>query len=280
MVNDDSSDRTWDTICELAQSYQWVRGIHLMRNYGQHNATLCGARAAHFDVSVTMDDDLQQPPAEMPKLLAKLNEAHDLVYGISLKKTHAFYRFALSWIIRYAMAAATRQNAPRELSAYRAYKTTLRRAFTDVNSPQCLFDALLGWGTTRVATTPVIHNPRRKGRSNYGFRSLVNVALLLWVGYSTAPLRFATLLGFLFVVFGIGVLAYVVWIYFYQGSLPGFSFLASTIAIFGGVQLFTLGMIGEYLARMFTRSMNKPVYVVKEFVSRQDRPADIRSSRS
>jgi undecaprenyl-phosphate 4-deoxy-4-formamido-L-arabinose transferase len=241
-----------------------------MRNYGQHNATLCGTRAARYDVTVTLDDDLQNPPSEIPKLLDKLAEGYDLVYATAENKTHSLYRYALSWVMRYAVAVATRQRTVRDVSAFRAFRTSLRSAFTDYRSPQLLIDILLGWGTTRIVTIPVRHDVRRRGKSNYGFLQLVNAALLLWTGYTTMPLRFASLMGFAFVAFGLGVLVYVVTIYFLQGSLPGFPFLASTIAIFGGVMLFTLGIIGEYVGRVFNRSLDQPVYVVKQTVGSDD----------
>jgi len=266
LVNDGSTDATWEIIGDLSSRYPWVRGINLMRNYGQHNATLCGTRAARYDVTVTLDDDLQNPPSEIPKVLAKLAEGFDLVYATAENKTHSLYRYALSWVMRYAVAVATRQRTVRDVSAFRAFRTVLRDAFTDYRSPQLLIDILLGWGTTKIETIPVRHDLRRKGASNYSFLQLVNAALLLWTGYTTAPLRFASLLGFTFVAFGGGVLAYVLGVYFLEGSLPGFPFLASIIAIFGGVQLFTLGIIGEYVGRVFNRSLDQPVYVIKQVV--------------
>lgn len=263
LVNDGSADGTWQVILDLAARHSQLRGLCLGRNYGQHNAVLCGVRAARFDVTVTLDDDLQQPPSEMPKLLAKLAEGHDVVYGIPQTRPHSLYRRLLSWSARTAVKIATRQQTVRDLSPYRAFRTSLRAAFEEFRSPQLLFDVLLGWGTTRIATTTVTHHPRRVGRSNYGFIKLAGTALTFWIGYTTAPLRFASLLGFAFVAFGGAVLAYVLGVYFLEGSLPGFPFLASTIAIFGGVQLFTLGIIGEYLARMFRRSLDQPAYVVR-----------------
>ena len=274
LVNDDDGDDTWNAIRTLSTRYPWVVGLNLMRNYGQHNATLCGVRHARYATTVTMDDDLQHPPEELPKLLAALEQGQDLVYGTPLKTPQTPYRFLLSWIIRFAIAVATRQRTVRDLSAYRAFRTSLRGAFVDYRSPQVILDVLLGWGTTRVTTVAVRHDPREIGTSNYGFFHLINTALAMWTGYTTAPLRFASWLGFSFVVFGFLVLAYVIGMYLWLGSLPGFPFLASTIAIFGGVQLFTLGIIGEYLARVFNRSLDQPVYVVEQRIGEEapDRP--------
>jgi undecaprenyl-phosphate 4-deoxy-4-formamido-L-arabinose transferase len=105
-------------------------------------------------------------------------------------------------------------------------------------------------------------------RSNYNFAALVKAALLILTGYSTAPLRLASWIGFIMTLFGLGVFVYVVWIYFTAGSLPGFPFLASVISLLGGAQLFTLGIFGEYLARMFDRSMDRPPYVITEAVGK------------
>ncbi len=269
LVNDGSRDGSWTVIGELAKRYPWVVGVALMRNYGQHNATLCGVRHARYDVTVTMDDDLQHPPSEIPKILDKLSEGYDLVYGVPDRRTQSLCRYLLSRLFRLAVAVASRQRTVRDLSAYRAYRTSLRRAFSDYRSPQVLIDILLAWGTTNIATVTVTHHTRRAGRSNYSFVSMVNAALTTWTGYTTAPLRFASLVGFLFVVFGMAILIFILVAYFRYGTLPGFPFLASTIAIFGGVQLFTLGIIGEYLARVFKRSLDQPVYVVKQVVGEE-----------
>jgi hypothetical protein len=128
--------------------------------------------------------------------------------------------------------------------------------------PDVLVDVLLSWGTTRFGSLEVKEDPRTVGHSNYTFGKLVRVAFLVLTSYTTLPLRFASLLGFLFTLFGIGVLLYVLITYFTVGSLPGFSFLAATISIFSGVQLFALGIIGEYLARVFDRTGRRPTYTI------------------
>ena len=126
-----------------------------------------------------------------------------------------------------------------------------------------MIDVLLSWGTARVCTVPVDHHPRTAGKSNYTLRRLINHGMLMLTGYSTAPLRFASLVGFTFTLFGLTILAYVVLRYLLSGSIPGFPFLASIISIFSGAQLFVLGIMGEYLARMFNRSVDRPTYVIK-----------------
>ena len=127
LVNDDSPDETWQRISELSRRYPWIRGISLMRNYGQHNATLCGIRAARYDVTVTMNDDLQHPPSEIPALLAKLAEGFDFVYGAPATKTHPVYRYFFSRLIRILVAVATRQPMAHDVGAFRIFRTSLQR---------------------------------------------------------------------------------------------------------------------------------------------------------
>jgi hypothetical protein len=153
----------------------------------------------------------------------------------------------------------------RKVSAFRAFHTQVRDAFADYQSPFVILDVLLTWGTTRFTTVGVNHEPRHQGVSNYSFRRLLLHAINTITGFTVLPLQLASLMGFGFAVFGLLVLAYVVLRYLIQGgSVPGFPFLASTISIFSGVQLFALGIIGEYLARMYFRIMEKPTYVVRD----------------
>jgi undecaprenyl-phosphate 4-deoxy-4-formamido-L-arabinose transferase len=264
LINDGSPDSSWQLIQALAQKHPCIRGIGLMRNYGQHNATLCGVRAARYEVIVTMDQDLQHPPQEIPRLLAKLEEGYDVVYGAPRRLPQGFWRNFMTASIKWILAKVIGLSAVRNVSAFRAFRTKLREAFVNFQSPSLILDVLLSWGTTRFTSVEV--DIAQAERTNYSFRMLVRAAMLILIGYSTLPLRFASWVGFVMTLFGLGVFIYVVAIYFTAGSLPGFPFLASIIALFSGAQLFGLGIFGEYLARMFDRSMDKPSYVVHETV--------------
>jgi len=267
LVNDGSRDRSWDVVRELAASRQRVRGMNMLRNFGQHNALLAGIRAARYRVTVTMDDDLQHPPEEIPKLLDGLAAGADVVYGTPGRMQHGFWRNFFSRFTKRAMAHAMRVDNAVDINAFRALRTDLRAAFAAYESPHVLLDVLLSWGTSRFVAVVVEHKPRPYGRSNYTPLRLFNHAMLMLTGFSTAPLRVASGIGFALTLFGIAVLLYVLGVFLAVGrAVPGFAFLASIIAIFSGAQLFALGIIGEYLARIFNRSMQRPVYVVKEIV--------------
>jgi len=266
LVNDGSRDGSWEQIIALSHTYERLRGINLMRNYGQHNALLCGVRAARSEIIVTMDDDLQHPPEEIPHLLDKLAEGYDVVYGTPHALPHAAWRNLLSKFTKWAIARAMGIHGIRDINAFRAFRTDLRKSFDSYQSPNVLLDVLLSWGTTRFVAIKVKQVPRQAGNSNYTVAKLFNQAILVLTGYSTAPLRLASMIGFIVMFFSVLLFVYVVVQSLLVGTLPGFPFLASIIALFSGVQLFALGIIGEYLARVFNRSMDRPTYVVSRTI--------------
>jgi glycosyltransferase involved in cell wall biosynthesis len=265
LVNDCSRDGSWEVVCSLAEKHPFVRGLNLMRNYGQHNALLAGIRRAENEIAVTLDDDLQNPPEEVPRLLAKIAEGYDVVYGVPEREQHGFLRDLASQITKLALQNAMGAETARKISAFRAFRTELREAFRDYRGSFVSIDVLLTWGTTRFTATVVRHEPRTLGVSNYTLRKLINHALNMVTGFSTLPLQLASLIGFAFTLVGLLVLVFVIGRYLvFGGGVPGFPFLASIIAVFSGAQLFALGIIGEYLARVHFRMMDKPSYTVRE----------------
>jgi len=265
LINDDSLDDSWHVICGLIDTYDFVKGFNLMRNYGQHNALLVGIRAARYDIIVTIDDDLQHPPEEIPRLLETLDEGYDVVYGRPQAEQHGLWRNLASQVTKMVFRSVMDVKIARNVSAFRAFRTPLRDAFSDYRGCYPSIDVLLTWATKRFAVIVVKHMPRKQGTSNYTFVKLVIHALNMLTGFSTLPLRIASFLGFAFTFFGFCILVYVIGRYLMSGTpVAGFPFLASIIAIFAGVQLFSLGIIGEYLARMHLRLMDRPGYVIRE----------------
>jgi glycosyltransferase involved in cell wall biosynthesis len=272
LVDDGSSDGSADEIRRLSEADPRVRGVFLMRNFGQHNALLAGIREARYAVTVTLDDDLQNPPEEIPRLVAKLLEGNDVVYGAPARVRQDLWRVAASKLIRLALRGAIGKRRASLVSPFRAFRTDVRRAFENYFAASVSLDVLLTWGSARFDSVTVQHDARRAGRSNYSLTRLISHAINMMTGFSSWPLRFASIIGFFFTLFGIGVLAYVIAALVFVGrSVPGFAFLASIIAIFSGAQLFALGIIGEYLAKVHFRMMDRPPYVI---ASRTDGPAD------
>jgi glycosyltransferase involved in cell wall biosynthesis len=264
IVNDASVDGTWRVIESMAAAHAEVRGIDLVRNHGQHNALLCGIRAARHDVVITMDDDLQNQPEDIPRLLEALQAGADVVYGTPQHQRWGIARNVAATVTKMVLQNVMGADTARMVSGFRAFHRDVRDAFAGYTARFVNIDVLLTWGAARFVAVPVQHAPRQIGRSNYTLRRLIRHTLDMMTGFSTYPLKLATATGFVFTAFGIGVLAWVLSRYAIYGVVvQGFTFLASIIAIFGGAQLFALGIMGEYLARMFSRSMGQPSYTVR-----------------
>lgn len=265
LVNDGSQDRSWQRICELCDLHDYVRGIDLMRNYGQHNALLCGIWKARHEVIVTMDDDLQHPPEEVPKLLRRLAEGHDVVYGVPEERQDSLWRDMASRLIRLVLQGAVGVRHGGDVSAFRAFRCFVREAFADCREPFVALDVLLTWATTRFSVVRVHHERRRVGVSNYNLGMLVGHAFTVITSFSVRPLQLASLIGFLFTALGLVLLVFVLARYVILGrTVPGLPFLTALIAVFSGVQLFTLGIVGEYLARVHLRTMGRPSFVIRQ----------------
>lgn len=265
LVDDGSRDDSWAVVQALVASRPWVRGIALAKNYGQHNALLCGIRAARFELTATLDDDLQHPPGELAKLIARLGAGFDIVYGTPEVQPHGFWRSVSSRVTKKVLSRAMGAETAGMVSAFRIFRTRLRDGFCTFTGPFVSIDVLLTWATSRFGYVRTRHEPRRYGVSNYGFQNLVRHALNMLTGFSVLPLQLASLMGLVTAAFGVCLLVWVLGSYAVLGfSAPGFPFLASTLIILSGVQLIALGVIGEYLARMHFRLMQIPSYVIRE----------------
>jgi undecaprenyl-phosphate 4-deoxy-4-formamido-L-arabinose transferase len=264
LVNDGSRDQSWSVIENLSAEWNWVRGVNLMRNYGQGNALLCGIRAATKDMVVTMDDDGQHPPEEIPKLLAKLTPEFDVVFGTPQEERHGFLRDLASVMTKRMLQGAMGVDAAKHSGPFRAFRVELRKAFENFRGQFVSIDVLLTWATTRFTWVHVKHASRIAGQSGYTLRKLITHALNLITGFSVLPLQIASYVGMAFAALGALMLLFVIGRFLLQGGVvQGFAFLASAIAIFSGVQLFALGIIGEYLARTYLRVTDRPTYVVR-----------------
>ncbi|MEN9746842.1 MAG: hypothetical protein RL729_1314 [Actinomycetota bacterium] len=265
IVDDGNNDATWEQIGLLSRSKKFVVGLRLGRNFGQHSALLAGVRKAKYSQIVTIDDDLQNPPEEIPNLLAKLVNGVDVVYGVSTQVRQNVWRRFTSRTAKAIFAKVLGFESAISISSFRAFRTQLREGFAGELGPHVSLDALLTWSTSRFSTLEVEHHARRVGKSNYSFTKLVRFMLDTATSYSTRPLRLATTIGFITTLFGLLLLVWVVGNAIFVGdSVPGFPFLAASIAVFSGVQLVVLGILGEYLGKIHFRAMNKPTFSVSE----------------
>lgn len=266
LVEDDGGDRSWKVIEQLSAEYEFVRGFKLMRNFGQHNALLCGIRAAKYELLATMDDDLQHPTGQVKVLVDKLAEGYDVVYGTPANLRHGLLRNIASQTTKVVLQGVMGAETARNVSAFRVFRTNLRDGFAHFRGPLVNIDVLLTWATSSFVAIHVPHASRTIGKSNYTFGKLVTHAFNMMTGFSTLPLRLASALGLAMTAFGSVILAYIVLsqLFAFRFEVPGFTFTASLVSIFAGVQMFALGIIGEYLARMYLRIMDRPPYVVRQ----------------
>jgi len=264
LVNDGSGRRSWQVIEALARREPQVRGIDLMHNYGQHNALLAGITRARNSIIVTMDDDLQHPPEELPKLLAAIGEGNDVAYGKPQRREHSPWRNLASRLAKRAVRAALGAEMAEKSSAFRMFRAELKEGFAGFRDAQVSIDVLLSWSADRVACVAVDHHPRRQGRSGYDLGKLLAVTLGMITGYSTLPLRLASGLGLLSATLGLGLLFWLLLqMLTADGQPSGLTLVAAMIALFAGLQLFAIGVVGEYLARMHFRTLGKPAFVIR-----------------
>ncbi len=264
IVDDGSGDTTWDTICALSKQHPQVRGVQLLRNYGQHNALLAGIRAARTPLVLTLDDDMQHPPREALKMLGALGDDVDLVYGRPAQERQGLARNLASRMSKSLMALSLGSDVHPRSGAFRLFRRELIAAADDVHDPAISIDVLLSWATRRITDVIVLHDERFDGQSGYSARTLVRHAANMITGYSTRPLRWVSAFGFVCALLGFALLAYVILRFILSGSdVAGFTFLAAAVTLFSGVQLLSLGLLGEYVGRIHFRSMGKPPYVIR-----------------
>jgi undecaprenyl-phosphate 4-deoxy-4-formamido-L-arabinose transferase len=265
LVNDCSPDDTWGRLKDEVAAHSHLVALNMSRNYGQHNALLAGIRAAQYPLCVTMDDDLQNPPEEIHKLIAALRPDLDVIYGAPLNEERSLRRRLPARMTKLILSRSMSVKVAEHVSTFRLFRTQLREAFATYRGPFVNIDVLLTWATDRFAAIQVKHDKRARGKSTHTLGPLITLALNLITGFSVLPLQIISLLGIGMGFFGFAVLIYVLGLYFIYGAPPpGFTLLASIIAIFSGVQLLSLGIIGEYLSRMYYRIMDRPSYLIRE----------------
>ena len=272
-VEDGSPDRAWRVLESLqAGNPGRVVAIQLMRNYGQHNALMCGFRHARGRYVVTMDDDLQNPPEEIPKLLGVIRDSDlDLVYGGIDSKQHARWRNAGSALVNafYRYTFKTRVT----ITSFRIVRRELIDSILPYNLNFTFIDGLFAWNTRRVGEVLVEHHPRTSGRSGYNLGRLAALGLNLLTNFSIVPLRVVSGFGLIAAVGGF-VLAVFYLVQYLRSSIgvPGYASIIIVMLILGGLQLLSMGVMGEYIGRMHINVNNMPQYVVRQVLD-QPRPS-------
>ena len=260
-VEDASPDGSWNVLVDLQAKYpSSITVIQLMRNFGQHNAIMCGLRRARGRLIVTMDDDLQNPPEEIPRLIDAIEAQQlDVVYGQYEGKQHHAWRNLGSLVVNIFYRVVFRSS--HTVTSFRIMPRKVVESILDYQLNFTFLDGLLAWNTTRIGTTPVRHEPRREGRSGYSIAKLLTLSFNLFTNFSLLPLQLVSLFGLsvAFIGFCVGGY-YLVQRLLGQIAVPGYASIIIAVLILGGVQLMSLGIIGEYLGRLHLNVNRKPQY--------------------
>jgi len=273
LVNDGSPDRTWAVIEALCWAHPEVHGIDLRRNFGQDNAILTGLRFARGRAVAIMDDDLQHDPADLPALLAALEDGADVVYADFRVKRQAAWKNLGSWFNGKVAEWVLDKPSGIYLSPYKVMRREVAELICRYDGPDPYVDGLLFQVTSRFAQVPVEHHERHAGRSNYNLWRSVAVWARLATGYSVRPLRLVTWFGLALGALG-GLLACFVVIYRmiyptdFEAAVAGWASLMVTQLLLGGARMVFLGILGEYVGRMHTAvAGKKPQATIREVLN-------------
>ncbi|MER9295808.1 glycosyltransferase family 2 protein [Mesorhizobium sp. M0621] len=265
LVNDCSPDESWNYIERYAKEFPWVRGISLRKNFGQHNATMAGLRYSRGDVIIVMDDDLQHPPSAILALAAMIEKGFDVCYTRYNERKHAAWK---KWGSRLNdIVAGWVLNKPRDLylSSFKALSRGAVDAVLAYDGPYAYVDGLIFNVTNSVTSVDIDHQERFAGAGNYNLKRSVSLWLKMATGSSVYPLRIATVFGFVMAAVSLIFLALIIIQRLTHPEMqPGWASVIATILLIGGLQMVFLGILGEYLGRVYIRLNNTPQYIVRE----------------
>ena len=270
LVNDNSSDGTYSQIEALAKDYPNVHGISLMRNFGQHNALMCGMNYTHGDLILGMDDDLQTHPSQIPVILEKQREGYDLVYGVYDKSVNSAGKNLTSWFNR--VSSRFLLGRPKEIHSSNFWLITdkVRREVIKYRNYNPYVDGLFFRTTHNIANVTIHHHKREFGSSNYTLRKMMKLWMAYW-NYSVLPLRAASVLGSLTALIGfIAAIVTVVNKLVDPTITVGWSSTVSIMLIFFGFTLLVLGIIGEYIGEIVLSINQTPQFVIRDMVNVPD----------
>ena len=263
MIDDNSRDNSWEIIKKLKNDYENIRIIRLRRNFGQHNALMCGFNFIQGKYVITLDDDLQNPPEEIPKLIDKYKEGFDIVYGVYQKKAHNPIKNLGSRMIGWYYCKVFGMH--NRISAFRLISGEVVKKIIHYDKSFTYIDGLISWNTGSVGEIIVKHSARTSGKSGYNIANILKLSFNMLTNFSAFPIRVVSLLGLSFSLLGFGMgIYFMIKTFVINIPVTGYTSTIVAITIFSGVQLLTVGIIGEYIARIHMNINKKPQYVIKE----------------
>ena len=267
LVNDNSNDLSEDVCISLFEKYkETVKFYSLSKNVGEHNAVMAGLNQSTGDYLVIMDDDFQNPIGEVVKLVnTAVDNEYDVVYSFYEEKKHSAFRNLGSWFNNKVASIMLNKPDSLYLSSFKVINRFLINEIIKYQAPFPYIDGLVLQITDKIGKVKVKHNERKEGDSGYTLKKLVSLWLNMFTNFSILPLRISIILGLIFASVGLILGIYSAIEKFMDPNLPmGFASLFVSISIFGGIQLIMLGMVGEYIGRIFLSLNKKPQYTVRK----------------
>ncbi len=267
LVNDASPDNTWTEIQRVTRKYPFIHAFDMFTNVGQFRALICGFEHARGQWIITMDDDLQHPPEEIPKLInaIKAQPNLDCIMGIPREKKHSRIRNLGSRFMNWLNTVFFGKPSSLKLSSFRIMRGELLRAVCTHPTSKPIIGPLILKSTKRLANTEVKHHLRTQGRSGYNYIKLMSLTLDNIFYNSTLPLKFFSVLGLISSLSSILIAAYFFISYIFGTiKIPGFTTHVLLICFFGGTSLFLIGLLGEYVIRILDEVNRPPRYIVRQ----------------
>ena len=271
LVDDNSPDKVWQIIKDFSKNNKKITGLRFIKNFGQHTAILCGFEHAKGDYIITMDDDMQNPPSEIIKLINKAHEGYDLVFGKYKEKRHALYRKIGTKLVGYLNKKIFQKPENISLTNFRIIHKSIIDRLLSYKTVYPYIPGLVLMFATNIANTEVVHMPRKNGKSNYSFFKIIQLISRILFNYSTFPLKFIIAIGFIIasISFSVSVF-FIVRSFFTKAVVPGWTSIVVILSFFQGISLLILGMLGEYIGRLVIQQSKGKSYHLKDSVNLHD----------
>ena len=265
LVNDYSPDNIWSVISKLSSEDNKIIGINLSKNFGQYAALLAGYKKASGDIIISLDDDGQTPASESIVLINKINEGYDVVFGRYLERRDSSFRKFGTYVNKLMSESLIGKPKHIDSTSFFAMKSYVAENIVKYDNPYPYVPGLVFRTTSNFANVDIRHEHRREGKSGYTFKKLLTLWLNGFTSFSVKPLRLATVIGFICSAVGFAFTVYTIIDRILNPEIPaGYSALASMILFIGGVIMIMLGVIGEYIGRLYISVNKAPQYVIKE----------------
>lgn len=269
LVYDCGNQESWEKIENLSKEYPKIVGVKLSRNFGQHNATICGFQFAQGDYIITMDEDLQHHPSGIPSMIKEQNKTRaDLIYGTYIEKKHEAFRNLTSRILNRMLKYGIPE-LHRDYSSFRLIKSDIAKQTLSMHNSYTFLDGYLSWITTNVSSTKVVHQESQAGGSSYNFRKLFRHFINIFVTFSSLPIRLLTMISFTFFILSTFYVVYIVVNTLINDNYAaGFPTIISILGFGFGFILLGMGILGEYIQKINLKTTNRPNYYISRIIKK------------